>query len=233
MDGLFLAETFYQIAPLPNPDKKPHKVFSLGSLSKDKSKIRSIKNYPKNTDIIVEYVYENSKPFVQGSPAVTDPRNVSVVVQHTILRAPENPIEPRSDDPRVGYFGHQITDLSSTDVTPYRDLIKRWRLEKKDPKAKLSEPVKPIVYWLENTTPVELREIIRDAALTWNEAFEQAGFKNAIEIKIQPDDADWDAGDIRYNVIRWVSSPNPFYGGYGPSFHDPRSGEILGADIML
>ena len=233
VDGLFLAETFYQIAPLPNPDKKPHKVFSLGSLSKDKSKIRSIKNYPKNTDIIVEYVYENSKPFVQGSPAVTDPRNVSVVVQHTILRAPENPIEPRSDDPRVGYFGHQITDLSSTDVTPYRDLIKRWRLEKKDPKAKLSEPVKPIVYWLENTTPVELREIIRDAALTWNEAFEQAGFKNAIEIKIQPDDADWDAGDIRYNVIRWVSSPNPFYGGYGPSFHDPRSGEILGADIML
>ena len=149
------------------------------------------------------------------------------------MLAPENPIEPRLDDPRVGYFGHQITDLSSTSVTPYRDIIERWRLEKKDPDAKLSEPVKPIVFWLENTTPVELRPIIEKAALQWNEAFEKAGFKNALQIKIQPDDAEWDAGDIRYNVIRWVSSPNPMYGGYGPSFHDPRSGEILGSDIML
>lgn len=147
--------------------------------------------------------------------------------------APEDPIEPRFDDPRVGYFGHQITDLSSTDVTPYRDVIERWRLEKKDPDAKLSEPVKPIVFWIENTTPVEIRPIIEKAALRWNEAFEPAGFKNALQVNTQPDDADWDAGDIRYNVLRWTSSPNPMFGGYGPSFHDPRTGEILGADIML
>lgn len=233
VDGLFLAESFYQISPLPNPDKKPHEVFTLGSLSKEKSKIRTIKNYPENSDVIVEYVFENAKPYQQGSPAVTDPRNVSVVVQHSILRAPENPIAPRFDDPRVGYFGHQVTDLTSTDVTPYRDVIERWRLEKKYPQAELSEPVEPIVFWIENTTPTELRPIIQKAALMWNEAFEHAGFKNAFQIKIQPDEAEWDAGDIRYNVIRWVSSPNPFYGGYGPSFHDPRSGEILGADIML
>ena len=69
--------------------------------------------------------------------------------------------------------------------------------------------------------------------MQWNPAFEKAGFKNAIEVKIQPDDADWDAGDIRYNVLRWTSSPNPPFGGYGPSMVNPRTGEIIAADIML
>ena len=93
--------------------------------------------------------------------------------------------------------------------------------------------MKPITWWIENTTPLEYREIIRDSVLAWNLAFEKAGFKNAIEVNIQPDDADWDAGDIRYNVLRWTSSPTPPFGGYGPSFTNPRTGEIIGADIML
>jgi hypothetical protein len=97
----------------------------------------------------------------------------------------------------------------------------------------VSDPVEPIVYWIENTTPMELRPIIESAALRWNEAFEAAGFSNAIVVRTQPDDADWDAGDLRYNVIRWTSSPSPQFGGYGPSFFDPRTGQILGADIML
>ena len=80
---------------------------------------------------------------------------------------------------------------------------------------------------------MELRPIIEAAALRWNEAFESAGFRNAVVVRTQPDDADWDAGDLRYNVIRWVSSPSPQFGGYGPSFSDPRTGQILGADIML
>jgi len=112
-------------------------------------------------------------------------------------------------------------------------LIHRWHLVKKDKNAKLSEPVEPIVWWIENTTPLELRDTIRDAALAWNEAFEVAGFQNALVVKVQPDDADWDAGDIRYNVLRWTSSPNPPFGGYGPSFVNPRTGQILGADVML
>ncbi|MDX1562388.1 MAG: zinc-dependent metalloprotease, partial [Gammaproteobacteria bacterium] len=79
----------------------------------------------------------------------------------------------------------------------------------------------------------DLRAVIEAAALRWNEAFESAGFRNALQVRIQPDDADWDAGDLRYNVIRWTSSPSPPFGGYGPSFADPRTGELLGADIML
>ncbi len=126
-----------------------------------------------------------------------------------------------------------MTDLTSASATPYRDLITRWHLKKKNPGAELSEPVEPIVYRIENTTPVEMRDTIEKAALAWNEAFESAGFKNAVVVKAQPDDADWDAGDISYNVLRWTSSPNPPFGGYGPSFTNPRTGQIIGADIML
>ena len=111
--------------------------------------------------------------------------------------------------------------------------MNRWHLVKKDPTAKISDPVEPITWWIENTTPYEFRDLIKTAGLSWNSAFEKAGFSNAIQIKVQPDDATWDAGDIRYNVLRWTSSPTPPFGGYGPSFSNPRTGQIIGADIML
>jgi hypothetical protein len=233
VNKLFLTESFVPVLGLPDPEKKPHEVFSAGKLSAEHSRIRSVRNYPRNTDVVVEYVYHNERPYVNAEEAAADPRTVSITLQHSLLEAPAVPLAPRYDDPRVGYFIHESTDLSSTEVTPFRDKIKRWRLEKKDPSAAVSEPVTPIVFWIENTTPVELRPIIEKAALAWNEAFLTAGFKNAIQVKTQPDDAEWEAGDLRYNVIRWASSPQPPFGGYGPSFADPRTGEILGADIML
>lgn len=234
-DDIFLKETLQQVklSPEPDPDPNAEKTFELGTLSESKNKIYEIRNYPQNTDVFVDYVYENPAPVVLGQPDVTDSRNVSVRVQHSFVRVPENDYEPRLDDPRVGYFVQYITDLTSQSHTPYRDLIMRWHLKKKDPSAGFSEPVEPIVWWIENTTPVEFRETIRNAALAWNQSFEKAGFKNAVQVKIQPDDADWDAGDIRYNVLRWASSPQPPFGGYGPSFTNPRTGQILGADIML
>jgi hypothetical protein len=231
-DDLLKKEAFGMIKPTP-PSKPNPKAFSLGSLSSDKTSYLKIKNYPANTDIVVEYVYENSAPKNFGSDAVTDARNVSIIAQHSMIEVPDNDYEPRLDDPRVGYFTNKVTDMTSTSVTPYRDQIHRWHLKKKDPSAAVSEPVEPLVYWIENTTPVELRPIIKEAGERWNKAFEAAGFKNAIVMKIQPDDAEWDAGDIRYNVIRWTSSPDPPFGGYGPSFVNPRTGQILGADIML
>ena len=112
--------------------------------------------------------------------------------------------------------------MSSTDITPYEDLINKWHLEKKDKLIEKSVPIKPILFWIENTTPIDLRPIIKDAVLTWNSAFEEAGFINAIEVRVQPDDAEWDAVDIRYNTIRWTSSQNPPFGGYGPSFSNPK-----------
>ena len=90
-------------------------------------------------------------------------------------------------------------------------MIHRWHLEKKNPSQERSEVVKPITWWIENTTPLELRDAVKDGVLAWNKAFEAAGFINAVEVKVQPDDADWDAGDIRYNVLRWASYQVPFF----------------------
>lgn len=231
-DDLFLQEILGTIKPTGIDKFNPFS-FKLGGLSRDKTKYVELKNYAENTDVVVEYVYENSSPINKGTNAITNARNVSILVQHSIIALPENDFVPRYDDPRVGYFTTEVTDLTSMSATPYRDLIHRWNLEKKDPAATLSEPIEPIVFWIENTTPVEIRDIIKRAGETWNIAFEKAGFKNAIQIKQQPDDAAWGAGDIRYNVIRWTSSPTPPFGGYGPSFVNPRTGQILGADIML
>ena len=232
-DGVFASDALVQIKPTPNPDADPKTRFALGDIDSGKTRINAVRSYPKNTDIEVRYVFHNKAPLVRGGAAVTDPRNVEVRVMHSFIEVPDNDYQPRRDDPRIGFFGEQITDLTATEAAPYRDLIARWHLVKKNPGAALSEPVEPITWWIENTTPVEWRELIRHAALEWNKPFEKIGFKNAVVVKVQPDDADWDAGDIRYNVLRWTSSPNPPFGGYGPSFTNPRTGQILGADIML
>lgn len=231
-DKLFLNETFGQIKPARHPKQSPM-AFTLGNLDKDKTKINAIRSYPANTDLAVEYVYSNSSVLNGGSRGVTDPRNVSIKLFHSLIEMPQNDYQPLIDDPRVGYFLTSVTDMTSTENANYRDLVHRWNLVKKDPSAAISEPVEPIVWWMENSTPENLRPIIRSAAEAWNIAFEKAGFKNALVVKQQPDDADWDAGDIRYNVLRWTASPNPPFGGYGPSFVNPRTGQILGADIMF
>jgi len=232
VNSLFLSETLSRVKPPKRPGASPNR-FSLGSFDKGKSKVREINNYPENTNLKTEYVYKNPNVLNGGSEAVTDARYVSIQVFHSMMNMPEEGYEIRHDDPRVGYFLNFVNDMTETGTTNYRDMINRWRLVKKNPDQEVSEPVKPITWWIENSTPHEWRETIKDGVLAWNEAFEKAGFKNAMEVKVQPDDADWDAGDIRYNVLRWTSSPNPPFGGYGPSMTNPRTGEIIGADIML
>ena len=231
-DALFLSEAFANVTYSRGDDDSDGR-FRLGGLDAEKSQILELRNYPENTAVEVEYVFNNPKPKNGGSDAVTDARNVSINVRHTWIAVPENDYQPRFADARLGSFNVQVTDLTSTDSAPYRDLLERWHLVKKDPAAEISDPVEPITWWIENTTPVEWRDLIMGAALEWNKAFEHAGFSNAMVVKVQPDDADWDAGDIRYNVLRWTSSPRPPFGGYGPSFSNPRTGQLLGADIML
>jgi len=229
-DNIFLNESLQQVKySYPGG----YKGFRLGNLSKSKTRYNKIRNYPENTDVVVNYYYESKYPSRRGGEAITDSRNVSVLVQHSLVRMPDDNYIPRTDDTRVGFFTTQSNHMTTLDQVNYRDFINRWRLEKKDTTKEFSEPVKPIVYWIENTTPLEFRDIIKEGVERWNIAFKEAGFINAIQVKIQPDTAEWDAGDIRYNVLRWTSSPNPPWGGYGPSFVNPRTGEILGADIML
>ncbi len=220
--NLFLREAFMQVKPSPGSDGKS----VLGKLSETKTKFMGWGSFPRNTFFNVEYVFENPTPprmdaETKQAGDMADPRYVSIRVQHTLVAMPENDFQPRADDPRVGYFMTQVTDQTSTEVTPYRDFIHRWNLKKKDPGATLSEPVEPIVWWIENTTPREFRETIRNAALLWNRSFERIGYKNALVINEQPDDAKWSADDIEHNVLRWTSSPKPPFGGYGPQLCQP------------
>lgn len=233
-DGLFLSEKLDPVKPVIQPGPFAAQIFNLGSLNPTKSKYAQLRSFPDNTDVVVDLSYDNPFTVANGGPDVIDPRYVRVRMQHSFIAMPEpNDFWPRRDDPRVGYFTTERNDQTSISPTPYKDMIHRWNLKKKDPSAALSEPVEPLVYWIENTTPVEYRQTIYEAGMKWNEAFEKAGFKNALVMKVMPDDATWDPADIHYNVIRWVASAQPAYGAIGPSFVNPRTGQILGADITV
>ncbi|MCO4291561.1 zinc-dependent metalloprotease [Solitalea sp. MAHUQ-68] len=233
VDGLFLSEKLDQVKPVLPPSLPPGAIFNLGNLNTSKSKYGKVRSYPNNTDVVVDLAYDNPAPLNGGGKDITDARYTRVRMQHSFLEMPKNDFRPRYDDPRVGYFSQEVDNLTTVKVADYKDVINRWNLVKKDPSAAISEPVEPIVWWVENTTPVEYRQTIVEAGEKWNEAFEKAGFKNAVVMKIMPDTATWDPADIRYNVIRWVSSAYPQYGAIGPSFVNPRTGQILGADITV
>ena len=232
-DALFISEKMDPVKPLAPIGAPPTAFFNLGTLNTAKSKYHKVKSFPDNTDIQVDLAYDNPAPYNSGGKDITDARYIRVRMQHSFIEMPANDFQSRLDDPRIGYFSQEINNLTSVDAVNYRDVINRWHLVKKDPTAALSEPVQPIVWWIENTTPVEYRQTIKDAGEKWNEAFEKAGFKNAVVMKIMPDQVDWDPSDIRYNVIRWVSSAVPQYGAIGPSFVNPKTGQILGSDITV
>jgi hypothetical protein len=232
-DGLFLSEKLDPVKPIIAPSPFSSMIFNLGGLNPTKSKYAQLRSFPDNTDVVVDLSYDNPQTLADGGPDVVDPRYVRVRMQHSFIAMPNNGFVSRRDDPRVGFFMQERNDQTSVSATPYKDMINRWSLKKKDPNAAMSEPVEPLVYWIENTTPLEYRQTIFEAGMKWNEAFEKAGFKNALQMKIMPDDATWDPADIHYNVIRWVSSAQPSYGAIGPSFVNPRTGQILGADITV
>ncbi len=232
-DKLFLSEILTSVTPNIPREYAEYYDLNLGKLDKEKTYIADIRNYPKNTAVEINYGFFNAQPKPSASvDAVADKRYTFISARHLFVEMPDDKFEPRVADQRVGYFSQKVTDLSTYDTYPARDLMNRWRLVKKNPDAELSEPVEPIVFWVENSTPEEIRPFVVKGIEGWNAAFEEAGFKNAVVAKIQPDDAEWDAGDVQYNVVRWASTPSPRYAGYGPSIANPRTGEIIAADIV-
>ena len=163
------------------------------------------------------------------------PGTATVLMHYSMVKLPENPMMPRLFDDRVGYFSIQQQDFGRDEHrAPKRTYIVRWRLEKRDPSAAMSEPVKPIVYYVDPATPVKWRPWIKRAIEDWQPAFEAAGFKNAIIAKDPPsaqEDPSWSPEDIRNSVVRWL--PSTTENAVGPNIHDPRTGEILNADIQL
>jgi len=172
----------------------------------------------------------------QPSPPITlpDVRSMFIGYLYSFSKLPEQPMHPRLADERIGYFTTDRLDFTSdVNRVPVTRYINRWRLEKKDPTAALSEPKEPIVYWLDRNIPVKYRDAIRQGILEWNKAFEKIGYKNAIRVEVQPDDADFDTSDIKHASVRLQTVAKTSYGAIGPTVVDPRTGEILDADIGI
>ena len=149
------------------------------------------------------------------------------------MELPAEPMRPRYADDRVGYFVSAHKDFSrDTSESYFVRYVNRWRLEKKDPTAAVSDPVTPITYYLDRTIPVEWRSYVRAGILEWNRAFEDAGYRNAIQVLDAPDDSAWSAADARYSTVRWTATNHSVYA-IGPTNVDPRTGEILNADVLI
>ncbi len=171
---------------------------------------------------------------VPGPPTTTpDARSMFVGFVYSFTKLPDAPIRPRLTDPRLGHFFDVVTDYG-TDLkaNPRVHYVNRWRLEKKDPVAAMSEPKEPIVYWLDKNIPPNYRKSVEAGVLEWNKAFERIGFKDAIVVRQQSDDADWDNMDARHASIRWFVGADVGFA-IGPSHTDPRTGEIIDADIGM
>lgn len=199
------------------------------SAIKDLSRIMSIKAFPNN----IVATSELTTKVREGMSAV----NVTVEVSSSLVLLPEKPMMGRLDDPKVGYFTKDLLYFSdSQQKTEEKKYITRWRLEPKleDREAylrgELVEPEKPIVFYIENSTPYRWRKYIKQGIEDWQVAFERAGFKNAIIAKELPDSIAANADDINYSVVTYAASSKA--NAMGPSILDPRSGEILEADIM-
>jgi hypothetical protein len=168
-----------------------------------------------------------------GSVASVTPTADAVTLREhvSLVELPDNNYKPRDDDPRAGYGGLTFVDYSAPIGEPMQmRYIRRHRLEKKDPNAAMSEPVKPIQYWVDSGAPEDVRKALVEGAGWWNQAFEAAGFRNGFKVDVLPDGAD--PMDIRYNMINWVHRSTRGWSS-GGSVSDPRTGEIIKATVTL
>ncbi|MEE9134075.1 MAG: zinc-dependent metalloprotease [Gemmatimonadota bacterium] len=206
--------------------------YKVQSLDKKRTFVNWAKSFPRNIEVRVVMTYAAQQP-----PSNSSTGTISVEMNHSMVLLPEEPMQPRIWDERVGYFSVAQLDYGRSDQkTITRRYITRWRLEPKDTAAflrgELVEPVKPIVYYIDPATPEKWRPYLKQGVEDWNVAFAEAGYRNAIIAKDPPtpeEDPEFSPEDVRYSVIRWF--PSPVQNAFGPHVNDPRTGEILESDI--
>ncbi|MEX0845988.1 MAG: zinc-dependent metalloprotease [Balneolaceae bacterium] len=206
-----------------------------GSFSLDKNRSalykEAIMNFPKNTEFEVILTFAGNDPGGYVRSVVPTPEAITVRQHHSFVELPDDGYEKREYDPRAGYFGITYQDYGTPIDEPLvKRYISRHRLEKKDPDAEISEPVEPIVYYLDNGTPEPVRSALLDGARWWAEAFEELGYKDAFMVKVLPEDVH--PLDVRYNVIQWIHRSTRGWS-YGSSVRDPRTGEIIKGHVSL
>lgn len=218
------------VGALSANDKKR---FGIKRLDSDRSMVTTTKSFPTNTEVSHILTYTGSK-----LPDNQITGTLSVEMNQSFIQLPEEPMMPRLYDERVSYFSLRQTDYSmDVHTAGQKRFITKWRLEPKDwdayNRGELVEPVKPIVYYIDPATPTQWVKYIKEGVDVWQDAFEYAGFKNAIYAKEAPskeEDPDWSPEDVRYSVIRYVATD--IQNAMGPHVHDPRTGEILESDII-
>jgi hypothetical protein len=215
-------------------------VGSGGGIDPNRSYLDDIKAFPTNIEARSLLTFTGGGggggPFGGKGPVFGGgAKSYTAVVHYSLVMLPERPMTGRFFDPRVGYFTRSFENYATPKTwMETQQYIARFRLEKKDPMAEVSEPVKPIVFYISREVPEKYRSYMMKGVEDWKPAFEKAGFKNAIIAKEAPDprtDPNWDPEDARHSVIRWVA--DPFQNAMGPHVHDPRSGEIISAHIIF
>ncbi|HEX6057434.1 MAG TPA: zinc-dependent metalloprotease [Gemmatimonadaceae bacterium] len=213
----------FAVAPRPGQPGR-------ATLDKSRSYLESVKAFPKNVNIRAKLTFLPGEPVNINS--VPDSRYIPVSIFYSFAELPAEPMTPRVADDRMGFFLTARKDFSSTGETFFQRYVNRWRLECGEERAgDLCVPKKPLVYYLDPNIPEEYRPYVMAGVNKWASAFEAAGFKDAIRAEMLPEGAD--AEDIRYPTLRWNASDQPGYGAIGPSIVDPRTGEILDADILF
>jgi hypothetical protein len=219
------------------------------AVGEDAPTVIAVHNNPENLTVRVAYHFARSpegeeggsggQTSIYGSPEVgrlADPRNIEVTVQYDLFRLPDRGFRARPADDRLGFFEIAHKDYTGIEErdTAFRYHAIRWNVQKTDPSAAVSPAKEPITFYIDKAVPTEVRPLIREGATWWNEAFEAVGISGAIEVKDQPDSADWHPTDIRYSMIYWNLSDNlNFSGMAGPSLINPLTGEVLKANVYL
>jgi hypothetical protein len=201
------------------------------SFDERRSTLQSLRLFGANLEAEVRLTFQTPRNL--GLETVPDYRSIPIGIHYSLVELPATPMRPRLADDRVGFFISAFKDFSrDTAESFFVRYVTRWRLEKKNPGPGLSEPVQPITYYIDRTVPVEWRPFVRAGILEWNRAFEDAGFRDAIRVLDAPDDSAWSAADARYSTVRWTANNGSVYA-VGPTNVDPRTGEILNADILI
>jgi hypothetical protein len=211
------------------------------NIDNSRSFLEDVKAFPTNIEVRSLLTFRGGgSPFSLKGPATAPPspgtgKSFTALIHHSLVMLPERPMVGRYFDPRVGYFVRSFEDYAANkNWMVERRYIARFRLEKKDANAEVSEVVKPIVFYLAPEIPEQWRSYMKKGVEDWKPAFEKAGFKNAIICKDPPsraEDPNWDPEDARHSVIRWVADPTQ--NAMGPHVHDPRSGEVISAHIIF
>ena len=189
------------------------------------------KNFPKNSEFDVMITFSGIPTGKLLRTVTPSPKSVTVHQHHSFVELPDNNYTPRKFDPRSGANGFHFFDYSTpVNESTKKTYVLRHRLNKKNPSEKISEAIEPIIYYLDNGTPEPVRSALIEGGMWWNQAFENAGYKNAFRIEILPQDAD--PLDIRYNVIQWIHRSTRGWS-YGSSVVDPRTGEIIKGHVSL